>query len=192
MTTPAMSAARENVLRLNYPMSLGTYDTYAEAQKAVDYLADKDFPVQDVMLVGTDLKQIERVTGRLTTGRVLLGGALSGVWIGVFVGLVFTLFEGMDGMMIRLTSTMLMGAVFGLVWAWLGYRMTGGQRDFTSVTQVVATRYEVLVEHKHAARGRELLAELDPMRAAQEQLRANQAQAQAAYDRQQSTEPPTP
>ena len=184
-----MSAARENVLRLNYPMSLGTYDNYAEAQKAVDYLADKNFPVQDVMLVGTDLKQIERVTGRLTTGRVLLGGALSGVWIGVFVGLVFTLFEGTDGMMVRLTSTMLMGAVFGLVWAWLGYRMTGGQRDFTSVTQVVATRYEVLVEHKHAARGRELLAELDPMRAAQEQLRLNQAQAQAAYDRQQSSGP---
>ncbi len=28
------------------------------------------------------------------------------------------------------------------------------------MTQVVATRYEVLVEHKHAQRGRELLAQL--------------------------------
>ena len=55
------------------------------------------------------------------------------------------------------SSTMAMGALFGAVWAWLGYRSTGGQRDFTSVSQVVASRYEVLTEHKHAARARELL-----------------------------------
>ena len=50
------------------------------------------------------------------------------------------------------------GALFGLIWALAGYAATRGRRDFTSVSQVVATRYEVLVEHKHAARGRELLA----------------------------------
>jgi hypothetical protein len=27
-------------LTLNYPMSLGTYDKYADAQQAVDYLSD--------------------------------------------------------------------------------------------------------------------------------------------------------
>ena len=45
------------------------------------------------MIVGTELKQIERVTGRLTTGRVALGGLLSGVWMGLFVGLIFSLFD---------------------------------------------------------------------------------------------------
>ena len=59
-----------------------------------------------------------------------------------------------------LLSTAFMGATFGLVWALIGYGMTRGQRDFSSVTQVVATRYEVLVENKHAARARELLAGL--------------------------------
>ena len=43
---------------------------------------------------------------------------------------------------------MLFGALFGLIWALVGYAATRGQRDFSSVTQVVATRYEVLVEHK--------------------------------------------
>jgi hypothetical protein len=52
------------------------------------------------------------------------------------------------------------GAAFGLIWALVGYAATRGQRDFASVTEVVATRYEILVEHKVAARARELLAGL--------------------------------
>jgi hypothetical protein len=55
----------------------------------------------------------------------------------------------------------LFGALFGLVWALIGYAATQGRRDFTSVTQVVATRYEVLVEHKLADQARELLAKLE-------------------------------
>lgn len=173
----------ENRLGLEYPRSLSTYDSYTEAQRAVDFLADKEFPVEDVMIVGTDLKQVERVSGRLTTGKVLLGGLLSGVWIGVFVGLIFAMFDGGEGLIQRLISTILIGAVFGLIWAWLGYRSTGGRRDFTSVSQVVASRYEVLTEHRHAQRARELLDELDPMRAAQEKLRRNQEQARAEQER---------
>ena len=46
------------------------YDDYAAAQKAVDFLSDREeFPVQNCMIVGTDLKRVERITGRLTTGR---------------------------------------------------------------------------------------------------------------------------
>ena len=55
--------------------SLGVYDTYPQAQHVVDYLADHDFPVQNVAIVGTELKSIERVTGRLTRGKVALAGA---------------------------------------------------------------------------------------------------------------------
>jgi hypothetical protein len=59
-----------------------------------------------------------------------------------------------------IVSTAAFGAVFGVVWALLGYAITRGRRDFSSVTSVVATRYEVLVEHKVAAEARELLAKL--------------------------------
>ena len=111
------------------------------------------------MIVGTDLKRIERITGRLTTGRVALGGLLSGIWLGIFVGLIFALFTEENSSAI-LVSCALIGAVFGVIWALLGYAMTRGQRDFSSVTQVVATKYEVLVEHKVAAQARELLAQL--------------------------------
>jgi len=144
-------------LTLEYPMSLGTFEQYDAAQKAVDYLADHEFPVQNCMIVGTDLKQVERVTGRLTRGRVAGAGALSGMWMGLFVGLIFALFGSADTVR-AIVATVIFGAFFGLVWTLLGYAATRGRRDFTSVSQVVATRYEVLVEHKLAQRARELLA----------------------------------
>jgi hypothetical protein len=157
MSTPGLPPA--SPLKLQYPQSLAVYDDYAQAQKSVDFLADADFPVDQLMIVGTDLKRIERVTGRLTWSKIAVGGILSGLWLGIFVGLIFALFAE-ENLWQVLLSTGLMGATFGLVWALVGYAFTRGQRDFSSVTQVVATRYEVLVEHKHAPRARELLTGL--------------------------------
>ena len=57
-------------------------------------------------------------------------------------------------------STALLGAAFGAIWSLVGFLATRGRRDFSSVTAVVATRYEVLVEHKHRQRAQELLREL--------------------------------
>ena len=172
-------AAAAQILALEYPMSLGVHDTYASAQKAVDYLSDHEFPVENVLIVGTDLKQLERVTGRLTRGRLILGGALSGAWLGLLIGLIFALFDTSGFSWTSVLATVLFGSVFGAIWAVVGYSLTGGQRDFTSVTQVVATKYEVLTEHKHAARGRELLREMDPMAAAQAEVRRAQESARS-------------
>ena len=156
-TSPAGASGRP--LPLEFPQSLAVYDDYADAQRTVDFLADRKFPVEQCMIVGTDLKRIERITGRLTYGRVAAGGALSGLWLGLFIGLIFALFTT-SSVVAVVASSIAFGAVFGLVWALTGYALTGGHRDFSSTTQVVATRYEVLVEHKVAAQARELLAEL--------------------------------
>jgi hypothetical protein len=150
-------AKQTPIFSLDYPQSLGTYDDYAEAQKAVDYLSDKEFPVENCLIVGTDLKQVERVTGRLTSGRVAAAGSASGAWLGLLIGLIFSIFSPKGEGLVTILSTVLMGLVFGLVWALIGYAATRGQRDFSSVKQVVATKYEVLVEHKHLARAQELL-----------------------------------
>ena len=168
MSTQPMRPGLRAALSLEYPMSLGVHDSYEEAQRAVDYLSDHEFPVQDVLIVGTDLKQLERVTGRLTRGRVIGAGALSGAWLGLFVGTIFALFDPSGFNIVSVVATVAFGAVFGVDLGGGRLRLTRGQRDFTSVSQVVAAKYEVLCEHKHAQRGRELLAEMDPMRAAQE------------------------
>jgi signal transduction histidine kinase len=191
-TQPTGLSRSRAVLSLEYPMSLGRFDTYDKAQKAVDYLSDHEFPVQNVLIVGTDLKQLERVTGRLTRGRVAIGGLISGAWLGLFVGLIFSLLDtssaaGYGGVLV----TVVFGAMFGLVWAMIGYAITGGNRDFTSVTQVVATQYEVLVEHRFAQKARELLTKMDPMAAAQAQVEAaREAERQRMAG--QSEQPPAP
>ena len=162
MSQPQSARVPISALSLDYPMSLGVYERYEQAQQAVDFLSDNQFPVQNCLIVGTELKQVERVTGRLTTGKVAAGGLLSGIWLGLFVGLVLSLF-GSGDTVATILSTMMFGAIFGLVWALAGYAATRGRRDFTSVSQVVATRYEVLVEHKFAEQGRQLLATMtDP------------------------------
>lgn len=202
MSTQPTRPGLRATLSLEYPMSLGVYDSYDDAQRAVDYLSDHEFPVQDVLIVGTDLKQLERVTGRLTRGRVMGGGALSGAWFGLFIGTLFALFDPDGFNILSVVTTMAFGALFGLVWTAVVYRFTSaGARDFTSVSLVVAAKYEVLCEHKHVQRGRELLTEMDPMRAAQEQVRrareAEQARvaqqpAPPASPAQQSQYPPPP
>ena len=160
MATPQQPRSIK-AMSLDFPQSLAVYDDYAAAQKAVDFLSDNEFPVQNCMIVGTDLKQIERVTGRLTNGRVAGLGAMSGLWLGLFVGLIFSFF-GKDGesALAVILSTAVLGAAFGTIWSLLGYLATRGQRDFSSVTAVVATKYEVLVEHKVLAQAQELLRKL--------------------------------
>ena len=121
MGTPSPGrGAAASPLGLEFPQSLAVYDDYAAAQKTVDFLSDSKFPVEQCMIVGTDLKRIERITGRLTTGRVALGGLLSGVWLGLFVGLVLSLFTDGDSFLATLLATVLFGAVFGVIWAWSG------------------------------------------------------------------------
>src|SRR5699024_5304451 len=71
---------------------IGSYATYEEAQRAVDHLADNDFVVGDVTIVGIDLMLVERVVGKLSWGRVLGTGAGSGARCGLIIGLVWGLF----------------------------------------------------------------------------------------------------
>lgn len=136
---------------------VGSFETYAEAQAAVDMLSDAQFPVEDLTIVGVDLMEVEKVTGRLTWGRVLLGGAASGAWLGMFFGLVLGLFVG--DWTSALAIGVAMGVVFGLVTAAISYAMTGGRRDFISQTQVVAGRYDVLCLPPRAREARDKIAE---------------------------------
>jgi hypothetical protein len=140
-------------------MSLAVYEAYAQAQQAVDYLADQAFPIDNLAIVGTELKSVERVTGRSTRGRIAVTGAVTGFWFGVFLGLAFTMF-GRQSQLGFVLGTPVLGALFGLVWSQARFAAAARHRghDFASVSQIVATRYEVLVEHHFAEQARGLLA----------------------------------
>ncbi|OLL99509.1 putative membrane protein [Pseudonocardia sp. Ae406_Ps2] len=138
---------------------MGSYATYEEAQRAVDHLADSDFPVADVTIVGVDLMLVERVIARLTWGRVLASGAAQGAWLGLFVGLLLFMFSP-DGNFLPILVGLVSGAVFFMAFAAVSYSASKGRRDFQSASQMVAGRYDVLCEPRNAERAREMLAKL--------------------------------
>jgi hypothetical protein len=141
-------------------LPIGTYPTYEKAQEAVDYLSDNHFPVENVSIVGTDLRLIEQVTGRLTRGRVVRAAAITGGMWGFFIGAVVSLFGGNAASFVIAIVTGLFGAAFGALSGYLAYQATGGKRDFTSRSGVVATSYEVRCEARFAEDARNLLGRL--------------------------------
>ncbi|MCW1956963.1 MAG: magnesium transporter [Mycobacterium sp.] len=157
----AVGASRRGPLGLPTPPKgwpVGSYPTYAEAQKAVDYLSDNQFPVQQVTIVGVDLMQVERVTGRLSWGKVLLGGVLSGAWLGVFIGLLLGILTNHLGQ--SLAAAIPAGIMFGLITSAIPYAMSKGTRDFSSTMQLVAGRYDVLCDPQGAEQARDMLSRL--------------------------------
>lgn len=135
---------------------VGSFDSYEDAQAAVDKLSDLEFPVADLTIVGVDLMEVERVSGRLTWPRVLGGGAASGAWIGIFFGLLLSFLGG--DIASALMLGLLMGVVFGVVSAAVPYALSAGKRDFTSRTEIVAGRYDVLADPARAAEARDIIA----------------------------------
>ncbi|WP_258059727.1 MULTISPECIES: general stress protein [unclassified Rathayibacter] len=135
---------------------LATFDTYQEAQAAVDVLARADFPVRQLAIIGNELKSVERVTGKLTWGRVALAGAASGAWLGVFLGLLLIIFSPTTELSF-LIAAVLLGAGFGMLFGLASYAVNRRRRDFTSTMQVIATSYSVLVDPEVVNRARNLL-----------------------------------
>lgn len=125
---------------------LASYPTYAEAQAAVDRLADARFPVERTAIVAHGLRLVEQVTGRLSWGRVLLGGAVSGALFGAIIGWILGLFAPLGDLLSLVLYAAVIGAVAGLIASGLAYALSGGRRDFSSVSGIQADRYLLLVD----------------------------------------------
>jgi len=136
---------------------LGSYDTYLEAQAVVDRLAKAEFPVKQLAIVGSDLKTVERVTGKLSYGRAAGAGAASGAWFGLFIGLVLFIFSPIANAIVYVGAAALIGAGFGMLFGIVSYALGRSRRDFTSTHQVLASRYEIIVEPNLLIRAQELL-----------------------------------
>jgi hypothetical protein len=139
---------------------VASYGTYEEAERAVDGLADRDFPVERVAIVGQDLQTVEQVTGKVDLPSAAWRGALSGAVPGALIGWLFGLFDWSDplisGLLLALYG-LLLGAVIGAVIGAIAYAMQGGRRDFASVTVMRPQRYEVVVDDEVADQAARLL-----------------------------------
>jgi hypothetical protein len=156
--TPAFGGTTGQSLDPAWKRTVASFTAYLDAQAAVDFLSDQEFPVERVSIVGFDVRTVEDVSGRLTKGTAALRGLAGGAWFGLLAGLLFSLFvPGVVWIGIILTALAL-GALWGALFGFLGHVATGGRRDFTSVQSLQAGRYEVQVEAEYATRAEQVLA----------------------------------
>ena len=139
---------------------VSTYDRHQDAMHAVDRLVRANFPLGSVSILGNDIRSVERVTGKLTYGRVALMGALSGAYFGLFLGILLFIFqpenESAFGVFL---AAIVIGAGFGMLFGVLSYAMNRNRRDFSSVMQFVATRYDVITAPELVYEARRILSE---------------------------------
>ena len=149
LTVNPVSAAWNTVAR---------FDDYTDAQRAVDRLSDDGFPVEQIDIIGSELRLVERVTGRLTKARAAAAGALSGAWVGLFIGTLFGLFTVGHTWLAMLAVGAGLGTLWGAVFGFARHLVTRGQRDFSSLRGLSAAHYDLIVREGGAERARSMLS----------------------------------
>ena len=136
---------------------VASYPTYEAARHAVDVLVrEEGFPVESISVVGSDLKSVERITGRMNYGRAALSGLMNGVMIAIFVSLIwFIFFPNTD--FLSIVGVFVMSIAFGVIWGILGYALSSQKREFTSIMQVTASRFDIVVPHNMSTKVRDTL-----------------------------------
>jgi hypothetical protein len=132
---------------------VSSFDTYQEAERAVDRLSDERFPVERVRIVGQGLHFVEEVTGRFTYRDAVLRGALSGGLVGLLIGWLFAVFNWFNPVVAwgwLIFDGLWFGLVLGALLGLLTHSLTGGRRDFSSVPSMKADRYELVVDEEVA------------------------------------------
>ena len=136
---------------------VSSFDDYQAALTAVGKLAGAEFPITAVSIVGADLKSVERVTARLSYGRAAGAGALRGAWFGALFGLLTVVLVGELATAQLMIAVVVLTVGFGALFGIARYSVIRRKRDFASVSELVASRYDVIVTGEHAAQARSLL-----------------------------------
>ncbi len=121
---------------------------YRDAQRTVDSLADKGFPVEHLTIVAEGLRFVEDVTGRTSYWTAAWQGLISGGLIGAVLGLFFGAFSWVDPLVSSLalaTYGFLLGAAAGMVVRLLSHSI-GGLRDYSSTGRMEASSYDVMCD----------------------------------------------
>lgn len=139
--------------------TVARFDDYQSVQRAVDRLSDDGFPVENLDVVGSDLRLVERVTGRLTKARAAGAGALSGLWAGLLIGLLLGLFTSGHSLFAAVAAGAVLGAVWGAAFGYAAHAVTRGRRDFSSVRTIAAGRYDLIARGGTVQRARSVLGD---------------------------------
>ncbi|WP_295835884.1 YrzE family protein [uncultured Microbacterium sp.] len=150
----SMFAQRPGAGRDEVGEKIASFPTYEQAQKAVSSLIAGEVPARDIAIVGSGLRSIERITGKLGYATAARSGALNGLMLGLLFAFIFVL--GMPTVQISaFIGVLLVGMALGMILSLGTYSIVRRRRDFASVMQVAADHYDVCVAATsvHKARG---------------------------------------
>lgn len=127
-------------------VEVASFTTYDEAQTAVASLADCDFDIRHLTIVGQNLHMVDKVAGRMTIAAASRGGASSGaIW-----GALFGMFMHFNNMEPRNMPWLFIGAAVGLLVGMmlsaLRFVLSRGRPGFKVMSYVVAGSYVVLAD----------------------------------------------
>ncbi|HAN23975.1 MAG: hypothetical protein CMH36_09675 [Microbacterium sp.] len=140
---------------------VASFPAYEGAQKAVSALIAADIPARDIMIVGHDVRSVERVTGRLGWAAAARSGAVNGLLLGMLFSFIFV-FGTANVPIQTFVGVMIVGIAFGMLLSLLMFAVVRRRRDFASVMQMVAERYDVTVAPTSIHRAREVVGHRAP------------------------------
>ncbi|NED95492.1 hypothetical protein G1H11_09215 [Phytoactinopolyspora alkaliphila] len=138
--------------------TVATYETYDDAQAAVTSLSNDGFPIENIDIVGSDVRLLERVTARMTRRRSLGNSALNGIVLGVLIGLLMGLFAPGFAWLGMAAAGALIGATWGAAFGLAAHGLSDAERGFASARRLVASRYDLVVRNGLAEQARNTLA----------------------------------
>jgi hypothetical protein len=142
--------------------TVASFSSYSEAERAVEYLATRSFPVDRVAVVGRDIQWVEQIIRRSNYGYAALHGATAGAVTGALFGWIFGLLSWVQPLIAGLALAaygLVFGAVIGAVLGLAMYSLRRGERDFESVRVLQPQRYELVADAEVAAEAVALLAQ---------------------------------
>lgn len=149
-------------------IEVAVYDTYQAAAGAIDTLVEREFPVDKVSVIGSELRSIERITSGLSYPKAALSGLASGLWFGLFLGLIMVIWSPASGVN-YLFAALALGAGFGIISGVATYAFTRRYKNYQSTNAVVATKYSIVVSPEVAAQAQGILGWQPPSQPSQTQ-----------------------
>ena len=135
-----------------------SYENYAEAVDCVDQLIRHDFPAPMVAIVGSDLRSVERVRGKLGYGTLAFRGLVTGSWLGLLVSLILPVPSGAS-VGLSTGAAVVIGAGLGMLLNILRFSFSRNRHEFSSSTAVIAAKYDVVVPHPMAQQAKDAIAD---------------------------------
>lgn len=138
--------------------TVASFDNYAAAVDCVDQLIRHDFPAPMVAIVGSDLRSVERVRGKLSYGSLALRGLITGSWLGLLVSL-FLPVPANGSVAASTGAAIVIGAGLGMLLNILRFSLTRNRHEFSSSSAVIAAKYDVVVPHPMAQQAKDAMDE---------------------------------